>query len=383
MSDVTIQNVFEKFLPCVADRAFSDEQLNVIHCIERCRTPEMGIHVSECGSCKVKYIHYNSCKNRHCPMCQGMEIDEWVDLRREDVLDAPYFHAVFSIPSQLNALVYNNQKLLYDALYHSVSSALKELSVDPKHLGAQIGFICVLHTWGSDLKYHPHIHTIILGGGLDTCNHWRDAGHKYLFPVKVMSKVFRKYYLIELKNLRASGKLKYTGTASRYRNSYVFKALLDELYEKDWVVYNKETFKGAHEVFKYLGKYTHRIAISNRRILSVNDDNVKFMAKDYKADGKYKPMTLPGENFVLRFMMHVLPKGFVRIRYYGILSCRCKNEKLTMCRKLLGCQKYQSLLRGKTAVDKIRILYNRDITRCSRCGEPLISYVVPGRYMLC
>ena len=173
------------------------------------------------------------------------------------------------------------------------------------------------------------------------------------------------------------------GTASKYQNFLEFKELSNKLYSQEWVVYNKETFKGAHEVFKYLGKYTHRIAISNRRIESVNDDNVTFMAKDYKDDAKYKPMTLSGENFLSRFLMHVLPKGFVRIRYYGILSCRSKKDKLALCRNLLGCEKYLSLLRGKTAEEKIKILYNRDICKCSKCGQPLVTYVIPGHYMLC
>lgn len=383
MAKVTIQDVFDRFIPYIADRALSDEQLNAIQCIQKCRTLEMGAHVSECESCNTKFIHYNSCKNRHCPMCQGMEVDEWIDLRREDVLDAPYYHAVFSIPNLLNSLVYNNQKLLYDALYHAANKTLKELSLDPKHMGAQIGYICILHTWGSDLKYHPHLHTIVLGGGLDSTNHWKDNGRKYLFPVKVMSALFKKHYLSELKELNNNGKLLFGGTASKYKNVYEFKELLNQLYSKDWVVYNKETFKGAHEVFMYLGKYTHRIAISNRRIVSIDEDSVTFMAKDYNDNAKYKPMTLSGESFVSRFLMHVLPKGYVRIRYYGILSCRCKKDKLTLCRNLIGCEKYISLLRGKTVEEKIKILYNRDICRCSKCGQPFICYAIPGHYMLC
>ena len=333
MGDVSIQDVFEQFLPTIADRHFSDEQFNAIRCIRNCRTAEMGAHVSECESCHSTFIHYNSCKNRHCPMCQGMNVDEWIDLRREDVLDAPYFHTVFSIPSQLYPLVYANKKLLYDALYHAANKTLAELSGDPKHFGARIGYICILHTWGSALNYHPHLHTIVLGGGL--------------------------------------------------RNSYSFKELLNSLYDTDWIVYSKETFAGAHEVFRYLGKYTHRIAISNRRIVSFDDNDVTFMAKDYKDDGKYKPMTVSGEVFLSRFLLHVLPKGFVRIRYYGILSCRCKRDKITLCRNLIGCEKYLSKLRDKSVAEKLKILYNRDIHKCSKCNGQLMTYRVPGKYMLC
>ena len=383
MGDITIQDVLEQFLPTIADRSFSDEQLNAIRCIRNCRTAEMGAHVSECESCHSTFIHYNSCKNRHCPMCQGMDVDEWIDLRREDVLDAPYFHTVFSIPSQLYPLVRSNQRLLYDALYHSANKTLTELSRDPKHFGAKIGFICVLHTWGSQMNYHPHLHTIVLGGGLDKKNHWKDKGKKFFLPVKVMSAVFKKHYLEELKQLHESGKLSYTGQAAALKNTYEFKELLNKLYEKDWVVYSKRTFAGAQEVFQYLGKYTHRIAISNRRITSMNENSVTFSAKDYRTDGKYKPFTVSGEVFLSRFLLHVLPSGFVRIRYYGILACRCKKDQVTLCRNLLGCQKYISRLRDKSVAEKLKILYNRDICKCSKCGEPLISYSVRGRYMLC
>lgn len=382
-NNITIQSVFENFVPMIADRSFTDEQLNAIRCIRNCRTAEMGAHVSECESCHATFIHYNSCKNRNCPMCQGMDVDEWIDLRREDVLDAPYFHTVFSIPSQLYPLVYANQKLLYDALYHSANKTLAELSKDPKHFGARIGYICILHTWGSKLNYHPHLHTIVLGGGLDEKNHWKDKGKSFFLPVKVMSAVFKKHYLNELKNLRSEGKLVYTGNACNLKNSYTFKELLNALYDTDWIVYTKETFAGAQEVFKYLGKYTHRIAISNRRIISMDDQNVTFSAKDYLDGGKYKPMTISGEAFLSRFLLHVLPKGFVRIRYYGILSCRCKREKITLCRNLIGCKKYISQLRDKTVAEKLMILYNHNIYKCSKCSGNLITHQVSGRYMLC
>jgi len=283
----------------------------------------------------------------------------------------------------LYPLVYANKKLLYDALYHAANKTLTKLSGDPKHLGARIGYICVLHTWGSALNYHPHLHTIVLGGGLDKTNHWKDTGKSFFLPVKVMSAVFKKYYLEELKFLHDIGKLVYTGSAAKLRNSYSFKELLNSLYDMDWIVYSKETFAGAHEVFRYLGKYTHRIAISNRRIVSFNDNDITFMAKDYKDDGKYKLLTISGEAFLSRFLLHVLPKGFVRIRYYGILSCRSKRDKITLCRNLLGCEKYLSKLRNKTVAEKMLILYNRDIYKCSKCNGPLITHHVNGRYMLC
>jgi len=380
---VTMQDVTERFLPMIADRSFSDEQLNAIRCIRKCRTAEMGAHVSECESCHATFIHYNSCKNRHCPMCQGMEVHEWIDLRQEDVLEAPYFHVVFTIPSQLYSLAYANQRLLYDALYHAANRTLTELSADPKRFGARIGFICVLHTWGSKLNYHPHLHVIVLGGGLDRLNHWKDRGKKFFLPVKVMSAVFKKHYLAELKELRETGSLAYAGKCDALRNEYAFKELLDRLYGMDWIAYSKKTFAGAREVFSYLGKYTHRIAISNQRIIGMDEKNVMFYAKDYKKDGRYKPYALSGEKFLSRFLLHVLPSGFVKIRYYGLLACRCKKEKVALCRKLLGCQEYQSRLRGKTAAEKIKILFGRDINKCSKCGKKLNTFVVSGHYMLC
>ena len=383
MGKATLQDVMERFLPTIADRSFSHEQLNAIRCIRNCRTAEMGAHVSECESCHSTFIYYNSCKNRHCPMCQGMDVDEWIDLRREDVLEAPYFHVVFTIPSQLYSLTYANQRHLYDALYHAANRTLTELSADPKRFGAKIGFICVLHTWGSKLNYHPHLHVIVLGGGLDRLNHWKDKGRKFFLPVKVMSAVFKKHYLAELKELRGNGDLTYAGKCETLRNDYVFKEILDKLYGMNWIVYSKKTFAGAQEVFKYLGKYTHRIAVSNRRIIDADDKDVTFYAKDYCTDGKYKPFTLSGEAFLSRFLLHVLPSGFVKIRYYGLLACRCKKEKVALCRKLLGCREYRSELRGKTTTEKIKILFGRDISKCSRCGEILNTFVVSGHYMLC
>ena len=383
MGEATMQDVVARFLPMIADRAFSREQLNAIHCIRNCRTAVMGAHVSECESCHTTFIHYNSCKNRHCPMCQGMDMNEWIDLRREDVLEAPYFHVVFTIPSQLYSLTYANQRLLYDTLYHAASRTLTDLSADPKRFGARIGFICVLHTWGSKLNYHPHLHVIVLGGGLDRQDRWKDKGRKFFFPVKVMSSLFRKHYLAELKDLREKAVLTYAGKCEALRNEYAFKELLDKLYGMDWVAYSKKTFAGAQEVFRYLGKYTHRIAISNKRIIDIDDKNVTFYAKDYSDDGKYKPFTMSGGAFLSRFLLHVLPSGFMKIRYYGLLACRCKKEKIALCRKLLGCREYQSLLRGKTAAEKIRLLYGRDISKCSRCGKELKSYTINGPYMLC
>ena len=384
MADVTIQDVLEEFLPEYSEtKNFTNLQYHAVDCIRKCRTAAMGANVSECTSCHKINIHYNSCKNRHCPMCQGMDVDEWIDLQQENVLDTTYFHTVFTIPEELYPLVYANQKLLYDALYHAANRTLTELSSDKKYLGAQIGYICALHTWGSRMNYHPHLHAIVLGGGLDKCGKWKDRDGKLFFPVRVMSAVFRKYYLRELKELHEEGKLEYGREAAKFRNSYEFRELMDRLYSMDWIVYTKKAFKGAGSVISYLGRYTHRIAISNRRIVKIDGEKVVYKAKDYANGGRLVPVSVKGTEFLRLFLLHVLPKGFVRIRHYGMLSCRSRKEKMSRCRKILGCKQYISRLRGKSVAEKIKILYNRDITKCRCCGEPVEMYRVPGQYMLC
>ncbi len=309
-------------------------------------------------------------------MCQEFPKEKWVDARREDVLDAPYFHVVFTVPEELNPVIYSNQKLLYDALYHASSDTLRELSCDDKYLGADIGYICILHTWGSEMNFHPHIHAVVLGGGLDPKNHWKDNGKDFFLPIRVVSRLFRGKYLAELKQLWEDEKLEFHGSAECYKNHYAFKELLDSCYNKEWVPYCKKPFDGAESVIKYLGKYTHRIAISNYRIKSMTDSSVTFTAKDYKNHGRWKEVTISGEEFIRRFLMHVPPKRFVRVRHYGLLSSRNRNCKITLCRNLLGCKKYLSRLKELDATAIIRLLYNKDVCKCTACGGKLIPIKV-------
>ena len=223
----------------------SPVQSKVAHCIINCKTGVYGANISICEDCGHAQIHYNSCRNRCCPMCQALPKEMWMDKRREDVLDAPYFHVVFTVPQELNPLIYSNQQLLYDTLYHSVSATINELTADTKHLGAKVGYICVLHTWGSEMNFHPHIHVILLGGGLTANNQWRDKGEEFFLPVKVLSKLFRGKYLDELKILWEENKLQFHGSSVKYRNHYAFKELLNTCYEKDWIPHCKKTFNGA------------------------------------------------------------------------------------------------------------------------------------------
>ena len=379
-STVTIQDVFNRFYPDFEKtHAPSVVQRKAAYHIMNCKTDAFGVNISVCEDCGCISIHYNSCRDRCCPLCQEFPKEKWVDVRREDILDAPYFHVVFTVPEELNSLIYSNQKLLYNALYHAASETLNDLAADKKHPGADIGYICILHTWGSAMNFHPHIHTIVLGGGLDAKNHWKDNGEDFFLPIKVISKVFRGKYLAELKQLWSDGKLEFHGTAAPFQNHYTFKKLLDTCYSKEWIPYCKKPFKGAESVIKYLGKYAHRIAISNYRIKSMTDSDVTFTVKDYKNQGQWKELTLSGEEFIRRFLMHVPPKRFVRIRHYGLLSSRNKNKKIALCRNLLGCRKYISRLKDLDAPAIIKFLYNKDVCKCSSCGGNIIP-LPPDQY---
>ncbi len=372
MGKPTIQDIFLRFYPRYLDKYTpSPQQSKVANCIINCKTGAYGANISMCEDCGYLQIHYNSCRNRCCPMCQALPKEKWMDKRREDVLDAPYFHVVFTVPQELNPLIYNNQQLLYDALYHCVSETINELTMDSKHLGAKVGYICVLHTWGSEMNYHPHIHVILLGGGLTAKNQWRDKGEEFFLPVKVMSKLFRGKYMSELKNLYEEKKLQFHGSSEKYRNHYTFKELLNSCYEKNWVPHCKKTFNGAQSVINYLGKYTHRIAISNHRIIRMDENTVTYYVKDYREEGKWKEFTISGVEFIRRFLMHVPPKRFVRIRHYGLLCTRTKTRQLTLCRNLLGCKQYLSRLKDMETPQMLETLYGIKITVCKFCGGHL------------
>ena len=329
-STVTIQDVFNKFyLEYEKHHKLSAVQRKAAYHIRKCKTGAFGVNISVCEDCGCISVHYNSCRDRCCPMCQEFPKEKWVDARR----------------------IYSNQKLLYDALYHASSDTLRELASDSKYLGADIGYICILHTWGSEMNFHPHIHAVVLGGGLDPKNHWKDNGEDFFLPIRVVSRLFRGKYLAELKNLWEDGKLEFHGKAECFN--------------------------------------THRIAISNYRIKSITDSTVTFTAKDYKNQGQWKEVTITGEEFIRRFLMHVPPKRFVRIRHYGLLSSRNKNRKITLCRNLLGCKKYLSRLKDLDAAAIIRLLYNKDVCKCSSCGGRIIpigadpSLFKPEPHLLC
>ncbi len=306
-------------------------------------------------------------------MCQEVNKVIWVDQRRQDILNAPYFHLVFTVPQELHTLIYQNQKRLYPLMYKAVAETLTELSADEKYLGAQIGFFSLLHTWAQDLHYHPHIHVVVLAGGLTHTNQWRNSSKKFFIPAKVLSKKFRGKFLHHLKKLYAKDKLSFFGSMEHIRENKAFQQLVDTCYEKKWYSYAKETFAGPEAVVQYLGRYTHRIAISNARVVTMDEDRVTFRVRDRKNAGKTKNISLSGVEFVRRFLMHVLPRGFVKVRYYGLLAHRNKQTKLKLCRKLTGSPVCKPKFEGLKAVDVLSLLLKRDVTLCPDCQMKLTN----------
>ena len=292
-------------------------QLRTLGALMRCRTAAMGGHKDACTSCGTMQISYNSCRNRHCPKCQGHKREEWIAAREQDLLPVPYFHVVFTLPSELNQLAMHEPKAVYDSLFAAAWSTLNSFGQDPKHLGARTGMISILHTWGQQLTLHPHLHCIVPGGGLSKKGYWKQARSKgkFLFPVKAMSRVFRARYLEQLRQRCKPG-----------------QSLLNALYKKNWVVYAKRPFAHPMQVVEYLGRYTHKVAISNHRIASLDADVVSFNYKDYRHSGKQQVLQLSHGEFIRRFALHILPRGFVRIRHYGILSSSAKIKSLPTIR---------------------------------------------------
>ena len=383
MDKPTVQDVFKSFYAeYLEGYSPSGIQAKTARNIMNCKTGAYGANVSVCEDCGTVQTHYNSCRNRCCPMCQAVPKEMWMDARREDVLDAPYFHVVFTLPEELNPIIMSNQQMLYDALYQASAETIHELTADMKHLGARTGFISILHTWGSEMNYHPHIHMILLGGGLTSENNWKDNGNDFFIPIRVISKVFKGKYLEKVKYLWKSSQLGFHGTAQEFQNHYRFKELLDCCYSKEWAPYCKKTFNGAQSVIDYLGKYTHRIAISNHRIVSMDDRTVTFAVKDYRKNGRWKELRISGVEFIRRFLMHIPPKRFVRIRHYGLLSSRNKNKKLPICRNLLGCKKYLSELKDKEMPEILESLYGIKVCICKVCGAQLTA-LHTRRPMLC
>ena len=372
----TIQDVLRQFYPRYQDSYTpAIHQANVVRHILDCKTGAYGVNASKCSQCGYIKLHNNSCRDRCCPMCQGLSNEIWVEDQKENVLDIDYYHLVFTCPGELNPLIYANQKKLYSLFFRASAETIQELSREPAYLGGTPGFISILHTWGSNLSYHPHIHMILTGGGLDDDQNWCRKKGGFFLPGKVIACLFRGKFLAGLKELQAAGELCYEGEAGKYRNSYQFQEILNTCYEKNWVTDIRESFAGAETVMNYLGRYTHRIAISNSRILRMDEETVTFRVKDYKNNGQWKELTLDGVEFVRRFLMHVPPKRFIRVRHYGILSNQKKGKFIPLCREQIGCQKMQRRFPKKDKAEAIRVHYKIDVTLCPCCGGEM-TYVV-------
>jgi len=310
----------------------------VLRSLAACRTAVLGGHLEECGKCGQRRPAYNSCGNRHCPKCQAAARAAWLDAQRENLLPVPYFHVVFTLPDHLSPLVLQNKEVLYDLLFRAAAETLQEVAATPKHMGAEIGFLTVLHTWGQNLLDHPHLHCVVPGGGLSPDGSRWIACHKedFFVPVKVLSAVFRGKFLDYLKRAFAENKLSFYGRLTELAQPEAFGRLLSACYGTKWVVYAKPPFGGPEQVLKYLARYTHRVAISNRRLISLEDGRVTFRWKNYVAGNQQQTMSLAAVEFLRRFLLHLLPSHFVRIRHYGLLANRHRAEKLARCRELLG-----------------------------------------------
>jgi len=314
-------------------------QLKAMSAIESCRTAALGGHVMRCEDCLHTQIAYNSCRNRHCPKCQGSQALAWMKQRKSELLDVPYFHVVFTLPGRIGTIAYHNKAVVYDLLFKASSQTMRTIAADPKRLGVKIGFTSVLHTWGSAMTHHPHVHMIVPGGGISLDGtRWIGCRPNYLLPVKVLSRLFRHLMLEMLLAAHDAGRLQFFGDHAHLAGKAAFKAYLAPLHRTKWFVYSKRPFAGPEQVLAYLSRYTHRVAISNSRLIAADATGVTFSYKDYRIEGpgRYKTMTLKPDEFIRRFLMHVLPTGFHRIRHCGLLASGTKTETIVRARQLIA-----------------------------------------------
>jgi hypothetical protein len=339
--------------------------VKVLRAIRNCRTQALGGHLDRCSGCGHEAISYNSCRNRHCPKCQTNVREQWLAQRSAELLPVPYFHVVFTLPHDLSALALQNKKLVYDLLFKASAQTLSEIGADPKYLGAEIGFLGVLHTWGQNLQHHPHIHYVIPAGGL-ALDHsrWIRAPTSFFLPVRVLSKVFRGKFIDGLTRLFRAHKLGFHGSLRGMADPKLFGQFRRQLFRKPWVVYAKQPFGGPSHVLHYLARYTHRVAISNHRLIAFEDGAVSFRWKDYAHGNKKRKMKLSSDEFLRRFLLHVLPRGFVRIRHFGLLANRNRAQSVLLCRHLLAETPLPPVSPGLTQAPPAPI--------CPKCAGPMI-----------
>jgi len=356
----------------------SIEQQRVMRAIELCRTAALGGHVEQCDRCGHQVISYNSCRNRHCPKCQNVNTALWREARLAEVLPVDYYHVVFTLPRPLASVALQNKKAVYDILFHAASRTLMRIGTDPAHLGAQLGFVAVLHTWGRTLMDHPHLHCVVPGGGLSPDGtQWVFCKKGFFLPVRVLSRLFRRLFLDALEHAYDMGHLEFHGSLLSYRKPAVFRELVDRCRAVEWVVYAKPPFAGPDAVLSYLARYTHRIAISNHRLLSMQEGTVTFIYKDTRTAGAIKTMTLDAHEFIRRFLLHVLPNRFQRIRYYGFLANRHRTDKLALCRSLLCTREVPQTHSAQSTSLAILIetLTGKEFSICPLCRQGHLARV--------
>jgi len=353
--------------------------LKVMHAIEVCRTAYLGGHIEKCDTCGFEQHAYNSCRNRHCPKCQTLTKAQWVEDRKAELLPVPYFHNVFTLPHELNPIALCNKKVIYSILFKAVSETL--LAFGRNNLGGVLGFIAILHTWEQKLLEHIHLHCVIPGGVIsEDKTRWIGTKGNYLFNADALSMVFREKFIDYLKKARSKGNLEFPGATAKYETEEGFSELISRLRAKNWVVYSKKPFAGPEQVLDYIGRYTHRIAISNNRIVEVRDGKVTFTYRDRKNDNILRIKTLEAEEFIRRFLLHILPEGFMKIRHFGFLSNRRKKENMQLCRELIGDNSPAPKQEKKTAEELMLELTGIDIARCPCCGKGTMKIIMKMPY---
>ena len=349
-------------------------QRRVMSAIERCRTAALGGHVEQCDACGHQRIAYNSCRDRHCPKCQSLARSKWLQHRQAELLPVEYFHVVFTMPQEIAAIAFQNKAVVYDILFRATSETLRTIAADPRHLGAEIGFIAILHTWGQNLLHHPHLHCVVSGGGV-SCDGdgWVSCRRGFFLPVRVLSRLFRRLFLEQLRQAHVAGELEFFNSMAELTKPETFERYLAPVSHVDWVVYAKRPFGGPEQVLEYLGRYTHRVAISNNRLASFTGEHVTFHWKDYRHESRHRLMQLDCQEFVRRFLLHVLPPGFQRIRHYGLLANRTREGKLRRCRELLDAPAPVGEKHAVEDVEDYRDQYERltgiSLRDCPACGH--------------
>jgi hypothetical protein len=366
-----LADIFRQYGPAYRQaHALPLHQYRLMQAIETCRTPALGGAVEWCDHCQYTHTRYRSCRNRHCPKCQGLAREKWLEQRRRELLPVEYFHVVFTLPEPIAAIAFYNKDVVYDLLFRASSESLLTIAGDPQRLGAEIGFFAVLHTWGQNLHFHPHLHCVVPGGGFSADHERWIAGRRQFFlPVKVLSHLFQRVFLEGLQKAHIAGQLQFFGELEPLRDPQAFARYLAPLRKCQWVVYAKAPFGGPQHVLEYLGRYTHRVAISNRHLLALEDGQVSFQWKDYRDGQQQKVMTVSAEEFIRRFLQHAVPTGFQRIRYYGFLANCHRNAKLTLCRQLLATACSLLLPQPADCRDFLAALTSTNLRLCPQCGR--------------